>query len=537
MARRDATGLWSLTLAALLLRLFHLEHFELWVDEAATWWFSRMVWHGDLASAALQEPTPPVYYALIGLLTQVLGEADWVLRLPSVLAGVAAVPVVFYLGCRLFEGDAGRRIGWLAAVLLAVHPLHVFYSREARVYPLLLLLTTLLFLTLWRALEMERWRSWWPFTLVLTAICALHVSGYFLGVAVGLQILLCARSHRGRAQGLAAAAIAGLALLPYTLWALPQMQGTRAAWSVENLYRALPEEGRLGRTFEMQLVGADYFVYLRQMDKPPTPQGLRWLALLAQLTLLAAALRWGSARGRRRPLALLLVGWGTSILVPWTLSRSWQVFYHPGRHDFYTVGVVVVVLAAGYEGLRSMLAERPLARRLSLGVVILALVLGGGFRLWALHSQQSVAHYRPKGAWLARHADPERDRVISTGILRPITEHYTRLAGSGVDFESFPAETDQHAGWSDDQTLIEDPGALEVEARTRVAALSGADGPRRLFLLLRPYQRQGDAFSATWLVDRHLIQNLRRAGWRPVENAEAEALWIGIFDPPRGGEH
>lgn len=532
MARRDATALSLLTVVALALRLVHLGRFELWVDEAATWWFSRMVWHGDLASAALQEPTPPVYYALLGLLTQVLGESDWVLRLPSALAGAAAVPAVYWLGWRLFEGEVGRRVGWVAALFLAVHPLHVFYSREARVYTLLLLLTTLLFLALWRGLETERWRAWWPFTLVLTAICALHVSGYFLGVAVGLQILLCARGWRGRRQGLVAAAVAGLALLPYTLWALPQMQGTRAAWSVENLYRVLPEEGRLGRTFEMQLLGADYFVYLRQMDKPPTPQGLRWLALLAQLGLLAAALRWGAAETRRRPFALLLVGWMASILVPWTLSRTWQVFYHPGRHDFYTVGIVMVVLGVGFEGLRSGLAERPMARRLALGGVLLVLGLGVIFRLWHLHTQPPVAHYRPKGEWLAQHAEAGRDRVIATGILRPITEHYTRLAGNAIDFESFPAETDQHAGWSDDQTLIDDPVALEKEARSTVERFSGADGPERLFLLLRPYQRQGDAFSATWLVDRHLLQNLRRAGWRPVDDAEAKALWVEIYERP-----
>lgn len=535
MSRRGRIALGALTAGAFALRLYHLGYFELWVDEAATWWYARQVVQGGFSLAAAQEPTPPVYYALIGLLMKLFGEGDLVLRLPSALAGAAAVPAVWALGARLL----GQRVGWIAAGLLAVHPLHVFYSREARLYTLLLLLTTLLFLALWRGLEAERWRAWWPFTLALFAICCLHVSGYFLGVVVGVQILLCARGRRGRVQGLVAAAVAGLALLPYTLWALPHLEGTRAAWSVENLYRVLPEEGRLGRTLEMTMIGADYFVYLRQMDTPPTPQGLRALALAAQLALLLAAVGWGlTARGeatndgddtrRRRALTLLLVGWLGSILVPWTLSRVWQVFYHPGRHDFYTVGVVTVLLAAGCEGVLRW-RRRGLGRVLVAAAVV-ALVLGAGFRLYWLHRQQPVPHYRPKGEWIARHAEPGRDRVIATGILRPITEHYTRLAGSDVPFESFPRQTDDHAGWSDDRTLIEDPEALEREARQTVARLSDVGGPHRLFVLLRPYQRQEQAFSATWLVDRHLLSNLRRARWRPVDEERAEALWIAVFD-------
>ena len=542
MARRDAQALGLLTAFAFGLRLVHLGRFELWVDEAATWWFSRMVWGGELASAALQEPTPPVYYALIGLLTRIFGEHDVVLRLPSAVAGALSIPAVWLLGRRLFGLGAGERIGWLAALLLAIHPLHIFYSREARVYTLLLLLTTVLVERLWNALEAETWGSFLQFTAILMAICALHVSGYFLGVAVGVQILIGARSWRGRWRGLVAAALAGLALLPYTLWALPQMQGTRAAWSVENLYRVLPEEGSLARTFEMQLLGADYFAYLRQMDQPPTPQRLRWLAVGAQGVLVLAALGWGLARARRRPTSVLVAGWWLSILVPWGLSRAWQTFYHPGRHDFYTVGLVMVVLAAGVEALGnhaafqggeprgSWLGQRKAV--LVTAVVLLPIVVGALMRGYWLHQLEPTRHYRPKGEWIADHTDPTSDRVIAFGILRPITEHYTRLAGSTVRFESFPSETDLHAGWSDDRTLIEDPEALESEARARIAALSEPGGPRRLLVLLRPYQRTDDAFSATWLVDRHWLGSLRRAGWRPVPGPEGKALGIEVFERP-----
>ena len=44
---------------ALALRLVQLTHFELWVDEAATWWFARLTAGGQIAEQIALEPTPP----------------------------------------------------------------------------------------------------------------------------------------------------------------------------------------------------------------------------------------------------------------------------------------------------------------------------------------------------------------------------------------------------------------------------------------------------------------------------------------------
>ena len=53
-----------------------------------------------------------------------------------------------------------------------------------------------------------------------------------------------------------------------------------------------------------------------------------------------------------------------------------------------------------------------------------------------------------------------------------------------------------------------------------------------LFLLLRPYERTADAVSATWLVDRHVLENLWHAGWRRAPGASFEAARIEAYRPP-----
>src|SRR5207248_4339625 len=89
---------------------------------------------------------PPLYY-LLAHAWLALGDDEAVLRTLSALLGALAVPLLGLLGAALFE----RRVGLLAAALLAGAPAHVFYSRDARMYPLLTLLLLLATYALVRA--------------------------------------------------------------------------------------------------------------------------------------------------------------------------------------------------------------------------------------------------------------------------------------------------------------------------------------------------------------------------------------------------
>lgn len=123
-----------MTLAALILRLIGLGSKSLWIDEAASVYFARHAWP-DLIFG-LCDPHPPLYYALLKVVLP-LSESEWAVRLPSALAGALTVLALALPG---FEMAATRRAdertGLLAALLLAVSPLHVWYAQEARMYAL-----------------------------------------------------------------------------------------------------------------------------------------------------------------------------------------------------------------------------------------------------------------------------------------------------------------------------------------------------------------------------------------------------------------
>ncbi len=530
---RRWTFVGALTAVGLALRLLHLTRFELFVDEAATWWFARLTASGRLVEQMSLEPTPPLYYGLVGALTRLFGESDFVLRLPSALFGAAGIPMVYAFGRALF----GPRVGGFAALLLTFHPLHVFYSREARVYPLLLFLALGMLLALWRALDRDTGRAWTIFGVLLALVCYSHFYGLFLAVAAALAVVLWGRG-RARFRGLVATALALATFAPYLAMTFPHLRESGAAWSIESFYRDHPEEQRFGRVLEGQLIGADYHPYLRQLDRPPTPPLLRLSSLLAQLSLIGLALFAAIRRDRLRALGFLSVVWLVPVGVPWAITIFGRAIFHAGRHDAFAVGSVCVLLAVGLDGLfprgstRSERAPSPWMRRVVAWTVLLALVAGAAFRLAALHVAPAPRHHRAAGEHLARHAGVE-DRVIAMSIRRLVTQHYTRLGGGEVPFESFPISTDNHPGWSDVMTLMEEQETLHLEARERIARLQEEmPAGATLFLLLATYQRTGDAVSATWLVDRHILENLWAAGWRRRPELEAEELQIAAYRPP-----
>lgn len=156
-----------------------------------------------------REQTPPLYFVLAWLSGK-LGDPTTLIRLPSVIAGTAAVPVLYFLG----DAIGGRRTGVTAAALIAVMPFAVFYGSEARAYGLLLFLIPLSTLALLRALEVKQGFSWW-FLYWAACVLALY-SHYVAGIAIALQAGWALLTQRSRWHAvLAANAAVALAFLPW----------------------------------------------------------------------------------------------------------------------------------------------------------------------------------------------------------------------------------------------------------------------------------------------------------------------------------
>ena len=123
---------------ALVVRLFHLGHNNLWLDETASYAIARLPQFHFFALLSLHEANMALYYVLMRLWLHV-GVSTWLIRRPSVLFGVGGIALLYLLTAEMF----GRRAAILASLLLALNAFHVAYSQEARSHSMAIFLCIL----------------------------------------------------------------------------------------------------------------------------------------------------------------------------------------------------------------------------------------------------------------------------------------------------------------------------------------------------------------------------------------------------------
>ena len=126
-------------LIGLALRLWGLGQESLWADEFYTLLTASQPSFGAVMDRVVRiEPHPPLYFLIMHAWLALAGTSDVALRLPSALAGALTVPLLFLLMRLLFPSRPGA--AGVGAGLLALSPMHIWYSQEARAYALVLLI-------------------------------------------------------------------------------------------------------------------------------------------------------------------------------------------------------------------------------------------------------------------------------------------------------------------------------------------------------------------------------------------------------------
>ena len=202
----------ALTALATVLRFATLDLQSLWYDEAFT---PVHVLHAGLGetlrAVSHTENTPPLWYVLIWGWSRSWGNGEVALRSLSALAGVATVPVAWGIGREL----AGRRAALVAAALLAVNPLFVWYSQEARAYSLFTLLAALALLCFLRALREPSPKRLAAFAVAGALALLTHYFAVFLLVPMCVWLLLAGYRERRYAAlpAVGAVGVLGVALI------------------------------------------------------------------------------------------------------------------------------------------------------------------------------------------------------------------------------------------------------------------------------------------------------------------------------------
>lgn len=412
-ARARSRAFWivaGLTAAAALLRFATLGAQSYHHDEAVT---AGRILSGNFEAAmnavGYSESAPPLYYALAWLWTQLTGTGEFGLRSLSALAGVATVPVAYLVGQQL----RGRRAGLMAAALVAVNPMMLWYSQEARAYALLALLCAVSLLYCVRALRYGHRRDIVIWGIASALAIATHYFALFPVAAEAL--LLFRRRGRDSVPGLWVVGAVGAALAPL---ALHQMSKGHTEW-----IGAFGLGHRLWEASSTFLVGETGDI----IGRPERP-ALALVPIVLSLSAFALlALR--ADRDERRAVAVPLAVSLAAIGVPVLLAlASPSKDYVLARNLLPALLPLLVVIAVA--------VTMPAARRLGtiVGAALLAYSLG--FCVWASFSPDLQ---RPDWSAVAEKlgSEPEAPRAMVTWVLGegPLREYL----GTGA-YEVKPSE-------------------------------------------------------------------------------------------------
>jgi mannosyltransferase len=196
--RTDTVILLLITALAAFLRFFRLDYQSLWYDEAYTASVTdpARVGLSYIWSSGPVAYMPPLHHTLV-YLSRLVGTGEVSLRLPSVLAGILTVVLIYLTAKYCFN----RRVAAIASLIATVSTFHVYYSQEARAYALLMLLSIASTYFLVRALREKR-QVWWLLYMASSAMgLYTHLYMAFLVMAQNAYLLLAWEKRRisGRA--------------------------------------------------------------------------------------------------------------------------------------------------------------------------------------------------------------------------------------------------------------------------------------------------------------------------------------------------
>jgi 4-amino-4-deoxy-L-arabinose transferase-like glycosyltransferase len=420
-----------ITLLGSALRLYRLDGQSLWYDEGFSVYLARMDL-GEITARTAADIQPPLYYYLLHGWMRIFGDSERALRGLSVLFGVLTVPLMGAMGWRLFQS---RLACLLAALLVAVSPLHVWYGQETRMYALLVFLCLLASYLLLRVREAptrrQRMLLWAAYALTSSAALYTHYFAFFV-LAFQVVYLLIVWLAEGRQAaglmwgGLVSMAIAGLSFLPWLGHLLTRLGADVSYWP-----------GQL----KLHEVIVDIAISWVGGESVSEQTGVLFAAVLGLILLLCfiALLSWAAGRREASAESQLVASIDSSqsllflityLLVPPVLiiALSYNSPKFNARYAMVSHPAFLLLLAGGLAALWQQ-SGRGLSR--ALGRILSVLALSAFFAVSVLANYQAYADpafaragFREVADYLRVHRDPEEAVLLVSGHAFPVFDYY-----------------------------------------------------------------------------------------------------------------
>ena len=395
-----------ITLLGALLRLWRLGDLGLSYDEAATALMARAT-PAEIVhfhwTAGFEHP--PFWQLLIHAWSLAAAQSEFALRFLPALAGILVIPLVWQFAHVLYPDEPS--IWHSSALLTAMAPVLIYYSQEARMYAIVLVLALGAMIVSVRLVKRPSWS--WVFVLALlnVAMTGFHYYAALIFAAQGLYFLISAITQPAfRSQWVKWLTALVLSAVPLLAWMAfsPGFQMT-----LESVLHAADVEGTPATVFLDEL-WRDLTVAAIRWQPAWTWIGYLWLPLLAVGLADALWLRrkenWSRLSGWYLAL-LLIVPVLFSALVFGQLSTRYVLYIGPALFILMAMGIVRLWSTARFLGAAGAL--------LFVGVCLVALIF--------YRTDYAKSEYREMSASIEAHIGPQ-DAVLIESPRQHLTAKY-----------------------------------------------------------------------------------------------------------------
>jgi hypothetical protein len=190
----------------------------LWLDETGSWWqISKGFWQIPSRQGGLWFPA---YSYILWFFSKILGSSEPALRIPSVLAMLGAVYLLYKATREIFANESGcRELAFITAILFSIHPIVVFESVDVRPYAFAILAVNASLYLLARLSSNSP--TWMPIALGVSVAFIVYFHFLFAVILPFFMLCLFARvvidhtiTWRQAGIAIATCAIALLAVVP-----------------------------------------------------------------------------------------------------------------------------------------------------------------------------------------------------------------------------------------------------------------------------------------------------------------------------------
>jgi mannosyltransferase len=327
----------SLTVVGCVLRFAAIDAHSFWYDEAVTAALVTAPYSDLFSGSSMDNGNPPLYLIMAHAWSSLFGRSEVGLRSLSAILGALAVPLLAGLG----RGLLGARAGLIAGALLAISPMALELSNEARTYSLLLFLAvanTSLFVAWCKS---RRRATLVLYTLSMALCMYSHYYALTLPLAHGAALVATGDRRRLGRPWLLAMACATLMFVPWGPAFVRQLSTpgnlSRSGDGWRRQFLATPLVFGLGRTFAWRDSGTPALVF-----------GSLAVVLCLGYPALRAAI---GLRSRPFVLALLSSWLLVPTLGPFLVALCGKPLYMT-RYAIVGLPAFLILAAAGLTGLR-----------------------------------------------------------------------------------------------------------------------------------------------------------------------------------------